>query len=135
MAVLVLGAFDLALHPGHLSFLQWAARFGNVTVGLSTDKHLAATKRQPILTFDERKRALELAGCKVLPRPETSAVKLFHQVKPDVFVCGNDWLDNGHLESMGLTVEFLNKYNIALVYTPRYDLHATHLIERIRGST
>lgn len=133
--VLALGAFDLALHPGHLNFLKHAMSFGPVTIGLSTDKYLTETKRQPILTFEERKRALELAGCKVVARGKRSAANLFVSEKPDVFVCGNDWLNSGHLESMGVSVEFFNRHQIALVYTPRFDVHTTDLIERVRGST
>lgn len=53
------GVFDM-LHYGHLKFLHKSSRFGNLIVGLVSDESAEAYKgEKPILTFAERKKAVE----------------------------------------------------------------------------
>ncbi len=132
VAVLVLGGFD-TLHWGHAAFLRQAEQFGQVTVGLSTDELLAETKRVPVFTYPERKQALQHLGYKVVCRDTTDTAYLFQKVKPDLFVCGNDWVDRNHLKSAGLTVEFFNARGVTLVYTPRdHAMSTTEMLRRVR---
>ncbi len=133
VAVLVLGGFD-TLHWGHVEFLRQAEQFGQVTVGLTTDELLAETKRVPVFTYPERKQGLQHLGYRVVSRDTPDTAYLFQKVKPDLFVCGNDWADNqNHLLSAGLTVEFLNAHNITLVYTPRdHSMSTTEILRRVR---
>ena len=132
VAVVVLGGFDI-LHWGHTAFLRHAEQFGQVTVGLTTDEVLAATKRVPVFTYPERKQALQHLGYKVVRRDNADTVYLFEKLKPDLFVCGNDWLDNDHLTAAGITVDFLNDQGITLVYAPRdHDMSTTEILRRVR---
>jgi cytidyltransferase-like protein len=129
--VLVLGGFDI-LHWGHADFLRQAARFGPVTVGLSTDRLLTETKRTPVYTYDERKTALERFDFKAVRRNTVDASDLFRKIKPDFYVCGNDWAHTDHLTDAGLSAGLLNSLNVTVVYTPRdHTMSSTHIIERI----
>ena len=47
------------LHPGHINILKEAAKLGEVTVGVLTDKAIASYKRLPFLTFEQRKSVIE----------------------------------------------------------------------------
>lgn len=52
--ILVTGTFDL-LHSGHIAFLETAARYGAVYVGIGSDKSVTQLKnRPPIYTEQER---------------------------------------------------------------------------------
>lgn len=134
MTVLVLGAFDI-LHGGHLRFIHAAQSFGDVVVGLSTNQMLARTKRPPYLSYNERADALVALGCIVVPRDRDGAYGVFETVRPDLFVCGNDWLGNDHLEAAGVSVDFLNANNVTVVYTPRdHELSSTEIIRRVKES-
>ena len=42
------------MHPGHINILKEASKYGQVIVGLLTDKAIASYKRLPFLTFDQR---------------------------------------------------------------------------------
>ena len=130
--VLCLGGFDV-LHWGHVDFLRQAERLGRVTVGLSSDALLARTKRDPIFTYPERRRALNRLGYEVVSRNDTDASDLFASLRPEYFVCGNDWVDRDHLTAAGLTIEFLNAQNVVLVYTPReHHMSTTEILQRVR---
>ena len=43
------------IHNGHINIIKKASEFGQVTVGLLTDKAVARYKRVPFLTFKQRK--------------------------------------------------------------------------------
>lgn len=135
MAVLVLGAFDIP-HGGHLRFIIAAQRYGYVVVGLSTDDLLARTKRVPYLSYSERADALRALGCDVVPRRHESAFDVFESVQPDLFICGNDWLDNNHLAATGVDRDYLNAHNISVVYLPRpHSLSTTEIVRRVKEAS
>lgn len=46
------------VHPGHLNLLSEAAKYGEVTVGLLTDKAIASYKRLPYMTYAEREKVV-----------------------------------------------------------------------------
>ena len=132
--VIVLGAFEFGGHWGQLEFLARAQQFGEVTVGLTSDALLTATKRQPVFSFDERKEGLERMGFTVVKRDQSNARSLFRKVKPSFFICGNDWLERDHLASAGLDVEFLNELACSVVYTPRnHSMSATKIIDSVKA--
>ena len=47
------------IHPGHINILKEAAKLGEVTVGVLTDKAVASYKRLPFMTFEQRKEILK----------------------------------------------------------------------------
>ena len=47
------------LHEGHIKLLKKASEYGEVIVGLLTDKAIVSYKRMPHFTFEKRKYILE----------------------------------------------------------------------------
>ncbi len=47
------------IHPGHLNIINNAKQYGEVVVGLLTDKAIASYKRLPVLTYHQRKIVVE----------------------------------------------------------------------------
>jgi D-beta-D-heptose 7-phosphate kinase/D-beta-D-heptose 1-phosphate adenosyltransferase len=89
------GVFDL-LHPGHVRFLQAAAREGDLLiVGINSDTSANSIKgvTRPVVTESERAEVLLALDC-------VDAVIIFNEIKPnliireivpDVLVKGADW--------------------------------------------
>ena len=48
------------VHHGHINILEAARELGEVTVGLLTDKALATYKRLPLLSYEQRKKIVDL---------------------------------------------------------------------------
>ena len=44
------------IHHGHINLIESAREYGNIIVGLLTDKAVKDYKRMPLLTFDQRKK-------------------------------------------------------------------------------
>jgi cytidyltransferase-like protein len=51
MAIVYVAMAADILHPGHINVLSEAAKLGEVTVGLLTDKAIASYKRVPYMSF------------------------------------------------------------------------------------
>ncbi|MEU5908943.1 adenylyltransferase/cytidyltransferase family protein [Micromonospora sp. NPDC047527] len=87
------GAFDL-LHTGHITFLENARTHGDVlVVGVHLDRHIRAYKGRgrPFFPFVDRVRlvgALRIVDAAV-ECPDSNAVGLVRQIRPDVYVKDN----------------------------------------------
>jgi cytidyltransferase-like protein len=93
--VFVSGCFDM-LHSGHVRFLEEAATYGDVYVGIGSDRTVKELKgRYPVNTQEERKYMLEalrhVRACYISSGGGVmDFLKEFHRVSPDVFVVNED---------------------------------------------
>ena len=70
------------------------AKYGNVMIGLFTDKAIATHKRLPYLTYEQRKNVIEnIKGVSsIVSQDEWSYVPNLLKYKPDYIIHGDDWL-------------------------------------------
>lgn len=47
------------IHHGHINLIQKASNYGDLIVGLITDKAISSYKRIPLLDYNSRKKILE----------------------------------------------------------------------------
>jgi cytidyltransferase-like protein len=93
--VFVSGCFDL-LHSGHIAFLQEAARYGELYIGLGADDNVYNLKgRYPVNNQDERKYMLESLSCVKQCFINTGwgimdFAQELEKVKPDIFIVNED---------------------------------------------
>ena len=81
------------VHPGHINVIQEASKFGDVYIGLLTDKAIASYKRVPFMSWDQRAAvigALSLVK-KVIPQNTLDYVPNLRKYKPNYVVHGDDW--------------------------------------------
>ena len=81
------------VHPGHMNILKVAADYGDVVVGLLTDKAIASYKRLPYMAFEQRKEVIEnIKGVtQVIAQDTLDYRPNLEAVKPDYVVHGDDW--------------------------------------------
>jgi len=93
--VFVSGCFDM-LHSGHVAFLQEAAGYGDLYIGLGSDKTLKELKgREPINSEDERAYMLSALACvkKVIINKGSGLLDFLvtiKEVKPDILIVNED---------------------------------------------
>ncbi|NOX27948.1 MAG: adenylyltransferase/cytidyltransferase family protein [Gammaproteobacteria bacterium] len=99
MVVYTVGTFDL-LHVGHLALLKYCKTLGDVVaVGVASDKAVNSYKPNvPIIPLEERMEMLKALRCVEIVRPyyELEYVSACKELKPDIFVIGEDWGDQPH---------------------------------------
>ena len=81
------------LHKGHINILRTASSYGEVCVGLLTDKAIASYKKIPYLDYEKRKVVVENIKFvkKVIPQKTLDYKDNLMLIKPDYVVHGDDW--------------------------------------------
>lgn len=88
-----LGMIGDIMHPGLINIINEGAKYGDVMIGLFTDKAIATHKRLPYLTYEQRKNVIEnIKGVSsIVPQDEWSYVPNLLMYKPDYIIHGDDW--------------------------------------------
>ena len=83
------------MHPGLINIINEATKYGDVMIGLYTDKAIATHKRLPYLTYEQRKQVIEsIKGVStIVPQDDWSYVPNLVKYKPDYIIHGDDWLE------------------------------------------
>ena len=95
-----LGMIGDIMHPGLINIINEATKYGDVLIGLFTDKAIVTRKRLPYLTYEQRKNVIEnIKGVhKVVPQDDYSYVPNLLKYKPDYIIHGDDWKTNSDRE-------------------------------------
>ena len=90
-----LGMIGDIMHPGLINIINEGAKYGDVMIGLFTDKAIATHKRLPYLTYEQRKNVIEnIKGVSsIVPQDDWSYVPNLVKYKPDYIIHGDDWLE------------------------------------------
>lgn len=91
-----LGLTGDIIHPGIINIINEGAKYGDVIIGLLTDKAIVNHKRLPYLTYEQRKTVAENLHNvkKVIPQDDWSYVPNLLKLKPDFIIHGDDWKTN-----------------------------------------
>jgi len=127
-------AADL-IHNGHINIIRKAAKLGDVTIGLLTDKAISNYKRVPFLTFDQRKIVAEnIVGVSRVIKQESDDFEfIIKKLNPDFFVHGDDWKQGPQKNKRKKVIEILKDWGGTLI-EPKYtkDISSTKLHELIK---
>ena len=88
-----LGMVADLMHPGLIRIINEGSKYGDVIIGLFTDKAVAERKRLPYLTYEQRKEIVENIKnvSEVIPQNEWSYIPNLRKIKPDYIIHGDDW--------------------------------------------
>lgn len=108
------------IHPGHLNIIKEAAKLGEVTIGLLTDKAIASYKRLPYLEFDQRKVVIEqIKGVAEVVAQDTLDYRPnLEKLRPDYVVHGDDWKEGVQRDTRQQVIDTLSQWGGALVEVP-----------------
>jgi phosphoenolpyruvate phosphomutase len=93
MKTIYLGLRGDIIHPGIINIIKKAAERGEVLIGLLTDSAIAAHKRLPYLTWEQRREVVEnIKGvARVVPQEEWSYIPNLKKYRPSAIIHGDDW--------------------------------------------
>ena len=109
-----------SIHHGHMKLFETARKYGDIIIGLLSDKAVAEHKRIPYLNFEQRKKILiNFKGVKsVIKQNEWDYSKNIKSLKPDFLVHGDDW-KTGHMSEMRRKVlKIMKSYGGKLIEIP-----------------
>ena len=136
MANVYVGMSADMIHHGHINIINEAAKYGDVIVGLLTDKAIASYKRLPYLTYEEREAVVTaLKGvAKVVPQETLDYRPNLEALKPDIVVHGDDWKTGVQSKVRDQVIETLAQWGGRLIdvpYTP--GISSTKLNKTIKS--
>jgi len=123
------------IHPGHLNIINNALKYGEVIVGLLTDKAIASYKRLPYLTYEQREIIVtSIKGvAKVVPQETLDYVPNLKKIKPDYVVHGDDWKSGVQKDIRQRIINVLREWNGQLIEVPyTKGISSSYLNARIR---
>lgn len=105
------------IHIGHLNIIKEASKYGDLTVGVLTDKAVASYKRLPFLTYDTRSKTVErIKGVKkVIAQNTLDYTDNLIKLKPDYVVHGDDWKTGIQSEIRDKVIKILNQWGGRLI--------------------
>ena len=108
------------MHPGLIHIINEATKYGDVIVGLLTDKAIAEHKRLPYLTYEQRKKVVEnIKGVsEVIPQEEWSYVDNLKHIRPDYIIHGDDWKNGPLREIREQVFEVMNEQGGKVIEIP-----------------
>lgn len=131
-----LGMIADIMHPGLINIINEGAKYGDVIIGLFTDKAIATHKRLSVLTYDQRKEVVENINgvSKVVPQDEWSYVSNLKKIKPDYIIHGDDWKEGANKkirQEVFKVMEELGGEVIEIPYTQ--GINSSKLAKEIEG--
>lgn len=108
------------IHGGHIEIIRKAAELGELTVGVLADEVVAAYKRQPLLTSEERLKIVSgLKGVShVIEQDDIGYAKPLRTLHPDYVVHGDDWREGFQKPVREECLALLAEYGGQLVEFP-----------------
>lgn len=123
------------IHPGHINILLKAREFGEVTVGLLTDKAIASYKRLPVMTYEQRYQVVKTIKYvdKIIPQKTLDYRPNLKLIKPDFVVHGDDWQTGIQRETRMQVIKSLKIWGGKLIEVPyTVGISSTKLIEAVK---
>ena len=123
------------LHEGHINLLKFASKYGQVTVGLLTDKAIAGYKKFPHLDYKQRLSVIENIKYvdKVIPQTSLDYSENLNLLKPDFVIHGDDWRVGPQSKTRKKVISELKKWSGKLIekkYTK--NISSSQIKEKIR---
>ncbi len=134
-----LGVSADIFHHGHINIIKKSLKYGNLIIGLLTDKAISEKKRVPMLNWEQRYKILtNIKGVyKVVKQNEWDYSKNLLKYKPQIFVHGDDWKhkDSYDYKSRGKVVKILKKINCKLIEIPHTkNVSSSIIYDKIKSS-
>jgi len=108
------------IHPGHMNILKVASSYGDVTVGLLTDKAISTYKRLPIMNFEDRFQVISNIKFvnNVIEQRTLDYTENLKNLKPKYVVHGDDWTTGIQKNIRKKVIEVLKEWEGELIEVP-----------------
>lgn len=105
------------LHEGHMNLLEFASKYGDITVGLLTDKAISSYKKFPHLNYKQRIAVLKNIKFvkKVIPQHTLDYTDNLNLLRPNFVVHGDDWRVGVQKKTREKVIKVLKKWSGKLI--------------------
>jgi phosphoenolpyruvate mutase len=108
------------IHPGHVNIIRIGRSYGDVMVGLLTDKAIASYKRLPLMNYEQRLAVVEsIKGVnEVVPQETLDYLPNLRKYKPKYVIHGDDWKAGVQSATRQAVISVLEEWDGELIEVP-----------------
>ena len=131
-----LGLVGDIIHPGIINIISHGAKYGELIVGLYTDKAIATYKRLPYLSYTQREQVVaSIRGVsRIVPQDDWSYIPNLIRLKPDYIIHGDDWKIGQGSKLRLEVIETIRKWGGELIEIPyTHGINSTALVENAKS--
>lgn len=124
------------MHPGLINIISEGAKYGDITIGLFTDKAIATHRRLPYMTYEQRKQVVEnIKGvANIVPQDEWSYVPNLRKYKPDFIIHGDDWKCGPEQELRSEVFETMKEWGGQVIEIPyTHGINSSSLAKELQA--
>jgi cytidyltransferase-like protein len=133
MRALTIGTFAVP-HLGHAAFLRRCEAFGQLTVGVNSDRFVEEYRGiAPPFDQDERMTLIGALGYGTALNDGPGRALILEQ-RPDVLAIGTDWARRDYLAQIAMTQDELDAAGVTVAYVPMrpIGISSTEIARRCR---
>ena len=122
------------IHSGHMNIFVEARKYGQIIVGLLTDRAISSYKSLPFLSFEQRKSVIEnIKGVEiVIPQETLDYTYNLKKIKPNYVIHGDDWKVGVQKETREKVINTLKEWGGELIEIPyTKGISSTQLREKV----
>src|SRR5574344_1440552 len=131
-----LGMIADIMHPGLINIINEGAKYGDVMIGLFTDKAIASHRRLPYMTYEQRKAVVEqIKGVnEIVPQDDWGYASNLLKYKPDYIIHGDDWKVGLDAELRQEVFEVMNQIGGKVIEVPyTKGINTSSLLEEVKA--
>ena len=108
------------IHDGHLNIIREAQKYGEVIVGVLSDKAMIRFNKFPTVSFEERMLLVKsIKGVsKVIVQEDVMYDKIVEEIKPDYIIHGDNWKAEPMNVIRDNAIALMNKYGGEVIEVP-----------------
>lgn len=131
-----LGMVADIMHPGLINIINTGAKYGDLIIGLFTDKAIASHRRLPYMDYEQRKAVVaNIKGVsEIVPQDEWSYVPNLRKYRPDFIIHGDDWKIGIDAELRKEVFEVMNELGGEVIEIPyTKGINTSSLLEEVKA--
>lgn len=108
------------IHRGHINLINKASKYGDIIIGLLTNKAISSYKAEPVLSYKERETVIKNIKKikKVIPQTTLDYTENLKKIKPDFVMHGDDWKTGPQSNTRKKVIKILSKWGGELIEVP-----------------
>ena len=124
------------IHEAHLNIIKKAQQYGDVIIGLFSDKAISEYKRLPLISYDQRYAMMEkIKGIKMIIKQDTwDYSENLKKIKPDYLIHGDDWKIGIQKEMRKKVINMMKLWKGQVIEVPYSKNISNQTVKNIKNS-
>jgi phosphoenolpyruvate phosphomutase len=124
------------IHEAHLNIIKRAKHYGDIIIGLFSDKAISEYKRLPLISYEQRYSMMEkIKGIMMIVKQDSwDYSENLKKIKPDYLIHGDDWKNSIQKEMRKKVIKIMSSWNGKVIEVPYSRNISKQTIKNIKNS-